>query len=199
MQRSHTILAFKPPIPFSPTLYLLPLHPHHCLMLLTVSLHLLASSSPFTPSRLFNGMLGVSEQGALNCYTLFRLIPLTLFASRNLTVIFLPLSGSLDSLLCDLIAPTPGLESFLLIPHASGDIIIVARQGLSFSKLSASSLPSFDPYSDYVGVSISLNNFFALSFLNVYAPPFRFSPRDSRTDCFSPSILTIFRNFSILG
>ena len=33
MQHSHTTLAFKPSILFPPTLYLLPLHPHHRLML----------------------------------------------------------------------------------------------------------------------------------------------------------------------
>ena len=41
MQHSHPTLAFKPLIPFPPTLYLLPLHPHHCLMLLAVSLYFL--------------------------------------------------------------------------------------------------------------------------------------------------------------
>ena len=60
-------------------------------------------------------MLGISKPGALNFYTLFRLIPLTLFVSRNLTLIHLPLSGSLDSLLCDPIAPTPDLVFFLLM------------------------------------------------------------------------------------
>ena len=40
-QHSHPTLAFKPLILFPPTLYLLPLHPHHRLMLLTVSLYLL--------------------------------------------------------------------------------------------------------------------------------------------------------------
>ena len=34
MQHSHPTLAFKPLILSPPTLYLLPLHPHHCLMLL---------------------------------------------------------------------------------------------------------------------------------------------------------------------
>ena len=77
------ILTFKPIIPFPPTLYLLPLHPHHRLMILAVSLYLLLLLSLSTPSGLFNGMLGVSEPGALNCYTFFRLIPLTLFLSRN--------------------------------------------------------------------------------------------------------------------
>ena len=41
MQHSHSTLAFKPLILFPPTLHLLPLHPHHCLMLLAVSLYLL--------------------------------------------------------------------------------------------------------------------------------------------------------------
>ena len=49
----------------------------------------------------FNGMLAVSEPGALNCYTLSCLIPLNLFVSKNLTLTHLPLSGSLGSLLCN--------------------------------------------------------------------------------------------------
>ena len=43
--------------------------------------------------------------------------------------------------------------------HASGGIIIFVRQGLSFSELCTSSLTSLDPYSDYVEVNISLNDF----------------------------------------
>ena len=43
MQYSHPILAFKPPVPFLPTLYLFPMHPYHRLMLLTVSLYPLLS------------------------------------------------------------------------------------------------------------------------------------------------------------
>ena len=56
--------------------------------------------------------------------------------------------------------------------HASGSVVIFVRQGLSFSKLSTTSLSSLDPYSDYVGVNISLNNSSSVSFLNVYAPLF---------------------------
>ena len=40
MQHLHSTLAFKPLILFPPTLYFLPLHPHHRLMLLAVSLPL---------------------------------------------------------------------------------------------------------------------------------------------------------------
>ena len=76
-----------------------------------------ASSSNPDSLRLFNGMQGVAEPGTLNCYTFFCFILLTLFVSRNLTLIHLPLSGSLDSLLCDLIAPTSGLEHSLQTPR----------------------------------------------------------------------------------
>ena len=82
--------------------------------------------------------------------------------------------------------------------HASGGVVIFVRQGLSFSELCTSSLSLLDPYSDYVGVNISLNNSSSVSFLNVYAPPIRSSPTDGRTDSFSPSILSS-RNLFILG
>ena len=115
MQHSHSTLTFKPLILFPPTLYLLPLHPHHCLMLLGVSLYPQLSLPSLTPSGYFNGMLGVSKLGALNYYTLIRLIPLTLFISGNLTLIHLPFFGSLDPLLCDPKALTPDLVFFLLM------------------------------------------------------------------------------------
>ena len=83
--------------------------------------------------------------------------------------------------------------------HASGGVVIFVRQGLSFSELSTTSLSSLDPYSDYVGVNISLNKSSSVSFLNVYAPPIRSSPTDGRTDSFSPSILPSSRNLFILG
>ena len=83
--------------------------------------------------------------------------------------------------------------------HASGSVVIFVRQGLSFSEFSTSSLPSLDPYSDYVAFNISLNNFSLVSFLNVYAPFICSSPKDGRTDSFSPSILPSSGNHFILG
>ena len=83
--------------------------------------------------------------------------------------------------------------------HASGGVVIFVRQGLYFSELSTTSLSSLDPYSDYVGVNISLNKSSSVSFLNVYAPPIRSSTTDGRTDSFSPSILPSSRNLFILG
>ena len=76
------------------------------------------------------------------------------------------------------------------VADASGGVIIFVKQGLFFSELSTSSLSSLGPYSDYVEVNISLNDFSSsLSFLNVYAPLIRSSTKDSRTNFFSLSIL----------
>ena len=81
------------------------------------------------------------------------------------------------------------------VTHASGVVIIFVWQNLSFSELSTSSLFSLDPYSDYVGVKISLNDSFSISLLSFYAPPICSSPMDSRTNSCSLS----FRNLFILG
>ena len=48
-----------------------------------------------------------------------------------------------------------------------------------------------DPYSDYVGINISLSNSSLVSFVNVYAP-FCSSPMDGRTNSFSPSSKNLF-------
>ena len=78
---------------------------------------------------------------------------------------------------------------FTNVTDASGGVIIFVRQGLFFSELSTSSLSSLDLHSDYVEVNISLNDSSSLPFLNVYAPTIRSSPKDSRSNFFSSSIL----------
>ena len=176
-----------------------PSSPHHRPLLLAFLLRLLPSLLPLTLSGFFNGMLEVFEPGALNYSTFFRPILLILSAFRSPILTDFPRSGFLDSLLCVLIAPTPGLAFSSDTTHASGGVVIFVRQGLSFFELFTSSLSSLDPYFDYVGINISLNNSSSVSFLNVYAPPIRFSPTDSRTDSFSPSILFSSRNLFILG
>ena len=163
-----------------------PSSPHHRPLLLAFLLRLLPPLLPLTLSGFFNGMLEVFEPGALNYSTFFRPILLILSAFRSPILTDFPRSGFLDSLLCVLIAPTPGLAFSSDTTHASGGVVIFVRQGLSFFELFTSSLSSLDPYFDYVGINISLNNSSSVSFLNVYAPPIRFSPTDSRTDSFSP-------------
>ena len=107
----------KPLIPHQLILYLLPLLPHHRPLLLAIFLRLLPPLLPLTLSGFFNGMLEISEPGALNYFIFYRPIQSILSASRNPTLTLLPLSGFLDSLLCVLIAPTPGLAFSLLIPR----------------------------------------------------------------------------------
>ena len=71
---------------------------------------------PLTLSGFFNGILEVSEPGALNYFIFYRPIQSILSASRN-PILTLLLSGFLDSLLCVLIAPTPGLAFSPLMPR----------------------------------------------------------------------------------
>ena len=115
MQHLHPTLIFKTLILFRP----LRIFSLCTLTTASCSWLFLCTSCFLFPSLtllgFFNGMLGVFKPGALNCYTLFRLIPLTLFISRNLTLIYRPLFRSLDSLLSDLMAPTPDLVFFLLM------------------------------------------------------------------------------------
>ena len=76
-----------------------------------------ASSPSLTLSGFFNGILEISEPGALNYFTFFRPILSTLSASKNQILTHLSLYRFLDSLLCVLIAPTPGLAFSLVMPR----------------------------------------------------------------------------------
>ena len=110
MLHSRPNLVSKLLISHLPILYLLPLPPHHRFLLLAVLLRLLPPLPPLTLSGFFNGMLEVFEPGSLNYFTFSSPILSTISASRNITSTHLPLSGFLNSLLCVLIARTPGLS-----------------------------------------------------------------------------------------
>ena len=116
MLHSRPTLIPKPFIPHLPILHLLPLPPYHRPLLLAILL-LFLPPLPLTLPGFFNRMLEVFEPGALNYFTFFRPILSTLSAFRNPILTPLPLSGFLDSLLCVLIAPTPGLAFSPPIPH----------------------------------------------------------------------------------
>ena len=196
MQHSHSTLAFKPLILFPPTLYLLPLHSHKRLMLLAASLYLLLSLPLPDSLRVLQWNARGLRASSTKLLHFLSSHPVDLFCIQesnfNLFSSFrIPGFSALQS-------NRTHSRSGILPPdatHASGGVFIFVRQGLSFSKLSTSSLSSFDPYSDYVGVNISLNNFSSPSFLNVYAPTICFSPMGGRTDFFSTSS----RNLFILG
>ena len=138
MLHSHVTLVSKPPILHLPIIYLLPLPLHHRALLLAILLCLLPPLLPLTLSGFFNGMLVVSVPGALNYFTLSRPIQSTLSAYRNPILTVLPLSGFLDSLLCVLIAPTPGLVFSPPIPRTLAAV-------LSFSSGRAYSFLYFPP------------------------------------------------------
>ena len=190
MQHLHPTLAFKLLIFFSPTLYLFPLHPHHRLMLLAVSLYLLLSL-PFANS------LKVLQWNA-GCLQARSTKLLHFISSHPVDLIYIQQSN-LDLSSSFWIPGFSALQSHGThsrsgifstdVADASDGVIIFVRQGLFFSELSTSSLSLLRPYSDYVEVNISLNDSSSLSFFNVYAPPIRSSTKDSRTNFFSLSIL----------
>ena len=197
MQHSRSTLAFKPHFPLPPTWYLLTLHPYHHLMFMAVFLYLLL---PLPPD-----YLRVLQWNA------WSLRP----KSTKLSTVYLVLSVDLICIQKSHYNSPSSFRTFefsarrsdriyfrsdILSPedmHASCGVIIFATQGLSSFELSTSSLPLLDPYFDYVGVNISLNNSSSLSFLNVYALPIRSSSTDGKTDS-SSFILSSSRNLFIL-
>ena len=88
------------------------------------------------------------------------------------------------------------------VTDASGNIIILIRQGLFFSELFTFPLSSLDPYSDYVEVNISLNDSSLLSFLNVYSPPYLLFSKGKQNQFlfyFYPSLLRGSRSTRIFA
>ena len=175
MQDLLPTLIFKPLILFPPTLYLLPLHPHHRLILLVVFLYLLLSLPLPNSLRVFRWNAGGLQARSTKLLHFISSHPVDLIYIQEYN---LNLSSSFQ---------IPGFSALRShgthsrfgnfstdVADASGGVIIFVKQCLSFSELSTSSLSSLGPYSDYVGVNISLNNFSSLSFHNVYAPPHSF-------------------------
>ena len=197
MQHSCPTLAFKPHFPLPPTWYLLTLHPHNRLMLLAVFLHFLL---PLPPDSLrvlqwnAGGLLARSTE--LLQFIWSHAVDLICIQESNL--IYLPLFESLDFLLCVLIAPT--FRSGILSPdatHASGDVIISIRQGLSFSELFTFFLSSLDPYSDYVESTSLLTTLRFLSIMCMLSL-FALVRRMAEPTPFSSSIFSYSRNLFIL-
>ena len=190
MQHSQSTLTFKPLILFSPTLYLLPLHPHHRLMLLAVSRYLLLSLSLPNTLRVLQWNAGdlQARSSELLYFISFHPVDLIYIQESNLNLSSFFWIPGFSALRSDRTHSRSGIFS-TDVADASGGVIIFVKQGLSFSELSTSSLFLLGPYSDYVEVNISLNDSSSLSFLKAYVPPIRSSTKDSRTNFFSTSIL----------
>ena len=172
MLYSHPTLVSKPLIPHVLVLYLLPLLPHHCSLLLAIPLHLLPLL-PLDSLRVLQWNAGGLPARSTELLHFLSSHPVDLICIQNSnhnSSSYFRIPGF--STLCSDHTHSP---SGLLPPdatHASGGVVSFVRQGLSFSELSNSSLSSLDPYSDYVWVDICLNNSSSLSFLNVHAPLF---------------------------
>ena len=194
MQHSHPTLAFKPLILFPPSSYLLPLHLHHHRMLLAVSLYLLLPLPLLNSLRVLQWNAGGLQARSTKFLHFILSYPFDLIciqeSNLNLSPSFrIPGFSALRS---DGTHSRSGIFS-TNVTDASGGVIIFVRQGLSFSELSISFLSSLDPNSNYVEVNISLKDSSSLLFFNVYAPPIRFSTKDSRTNSFSSSILPMWK------
>ena len=193
MQHLHPTLTFKLLILFPPTLYLLPLHPHHRLMLLAVSLYLLLSLSLHNSLRVLQWNAGGLRARSTKLLHFISSHPVDLIyiqeSNLNLSSSFrIPGFSALQS------HGTHSRSGIFSadVADASGSVIIFVKQGLFFSELSTSFLSLLGPYSDYVEINISLNDSSSLPFLNVYLPPIRSSTKDSRTDFFSFFILPFY-------
>ena len=117
MQHFRPTLAFKSLIPLLPVLSHFPLLPHHRLLLLAVLLSLLLPLPPdFLRVLQWNADGLQARRTELLHFLSSHPVDLT-SVSRKPIFTHLPPSRSLDSLLCDLIAPTPGLAFSLLMPR----------------------------------------------------------------------------------
>ena len=171
MQHSRPTLAFKPLILLLPNLFLLLLLPHHRLLLLAILLHLLFPL-PHESLRVLQWNVGGLRARSTEMLHFLSSHPVDLICIQesNLNSFSSFQIPEFSTLRFDRSHSRSGILS-RDATQASGGVIIFVRQGLSFSELSTSSLFSLDPYSDFVGNNISLNNSSLLSFLNVHAPP----------------------------
>ena len=200
MQYSHPNLVFKPLILYPPTLYFLPLPPHHCLMILAVSLYLLLLLPLPDSLRILQCIAGGLRTRSTELLHFISSHPADLIciqeSNLNLSSSFrIPGFSALRSGRCHSRSDIFSTD----ITHASCGVIIFVRQGLSFSELSTSSLFSLDLSYEYAEIKISLKDFSSLSFLDVYALPIRSSPKDSRINFFSSCIFLSSTNLFILG
>ena len=119
--------------------------------------------------------------------------------SRGPILAHLPLSGFLGSLLCDLIAPTPGLAISFLMPRtlAEASSLSSGRAYLFLNFLPPLCLRSISAL--IVWGSVSLLTTPPRSLFLVCMAPIHSSPTNGRTDSFFSSILPSPRNLFILG
>ena len=90
-------------------------------------------------------------------------------------------------------------DKALFPPELITLFLTLIHSDLAFSLVSVSSLSSQDPYSNYTSVKVLFSNHSPLQFLNLYSPPSRSTPSDSRTRTFYSDILPNSPDTFILG
>ena len=73
--------------------------------------------------------------------------------------------------------------------NLGGGVLILGKNGLTYTSLSTQSLSSLDPSSDYLAITVKIKGASPIHHFNVYVSPIRSSFSDSRPKSFSPFLL----------
>ena len=84
------------------------------------------------------------------------------------------------------------------ILNLGGGVLILIKNGLTYTSLSTQSLSSLGPSSDYLAITVKIKEASPIHLFNVYVPPICSSSSDSRPKSFSPFPLTIILYHQVL-
>ena len=74
--------------------------------------------------------------------------------------------------------------------NLGGGVLILVKNGLTYTSLSTQSLSSLDPSSDYLAITVKIKGASPIHLFNIYVPPICPSSSDSRPKSFSPFLLS---------
>ena len=83
--------------------------------------------------------------------------------------------------------------------NLGGGVLILVKNGLTYTSLSTQSLSSLDPSSDYLAITVKIKGASPIHLFNVYVPPILSSSSNSRSKSFSPFLLPSSPTTYILG
>ena len=73
--------------------------------------------------------------------------------------------------------------------NLGGGVLILVKNGLTYTSLSTQSLSSLNPSSDYLAITVKVKGASPIHLFNVYVSPIRSSSSDSCRKSFSPFLL----------
>ena len=73
--------------------------------------------------------------------------------------------------------------------NLGGGVLILVKNGLTYTSLSTQSLSSLDPSSDYLAIAVKVKGASHIHLFNVYVPPILSSSSNSHPKSFSPFLL----------